>query len=177
MARGRHGFITRGGRQVRETRWLDIDPTAATIAAGGAVITHSLTAVELALRPFTIVRTRGLLWTRSDQAAATELYVMSMGICVVSDQAAGIGVTAVPTPEDDRSSDLWFVYESLMNEFVFVSATGFQAGGVGTSTKFDSKAMRKVEDGQDVVVVVESDVLSASGQIIIVSGRMLIKLH
>ena len=175
MAR-KSGFVRRHGSMTRETRWLDIDPVSNVLASGGAILTHTLTAVELALRPFTIVRTRGLLFVRSDQFAANENYLMSAGICVVSDQAVGIGVTAVPTPEDDRSSDLWLMYESLQGQVVVNTAVGFN-DSVGVHRYYDSKAMRKVEDGQDVAVVVESDTLSDSGQVITISGRMLIKLH
>jgi len=140
-----------------------------------AAVTHSLNPVELALRPFTVVRTRGVFSHASDQVAAVERQVTSLGMAVVSDQAVAIGVTAVPTPEADRESDLFFVYETLQSRFVFVTAAGFDAQSM-TSLYYDSKAMRKVEDGQDIVVVLETASIS-NGVDAVISGRMLIKLH
>ena len=175
MAR-KSGRIFRGGRQVRETRWLDIDPIQTGLgAASTAAVTHSLNAVELALRPFTVVRTRGNLHLISDQVSASELQSVAFGIAVVSEQAAAIGVTAVPTPETDRSSDLWFVYEGMTNFYDFRTAAGFDSQG-GLSRDYDSKAMRKVQDGEDIVVVIETSSISL-GASFLVSGRMLVKLH
>jgi len=173
--RTRSGFVTRRGRAVRETRWLDIDPVVTVLAsANAAAISHTLNAVELALRPFTVVRTRGVWNVQSDQEAANEFWTGSLGMAVVSEQAAAIGVTAVPTPETDRQSDLWFVYETGMGQFLFDDATGSQEFSLAKD--YDSKAMRKVEDGQDIVIVVENSGLG-TGVSIAVSGRMLIKLH
>ena len=160
---------------MRETRWLEVDPVQTALAVGGVAITHSLNAVELALRPFTIVRTRGLFGLQSDQQVAAEFQVASLGMCVVSEQAAAIGVTAVPTPETDRSSDLWFMYESISRAFA-TEAGGGMVADFQYSRYFDSKAMRKVEDGNDIVVVVEADGIS-DGVVASVSARMLIKLH
>ena len=161
---------------MRETRWLDIPTSGGSLSgANSTVIVASLTAVELALRPFTIVRTRGIWDTSSDQIAVNETFETSLGICVVSDQALAIGITAVPTPEEDKESDLWFLYETRVGQELV-------AGGVhqqmipSQPTAFESKAMRKVEDGQDVVVVVQNSAVS-NGTTFVVSGRMLIKLH
>ena len=170
------GFIMRGGVSRRETRWLDAVPIGISLGAPStAVITHSLTAVELALRPFTVIRTRGFWTSESDQFITSEAWQVALGHCVVSDQAVAIGVTAVPTPETDMESDLWYVYEQLMGSFLFGDATGFQEAAAATGT-FDSKAMRKVEDGQDIVSVIETAAISA-GAVVRVGFRSLIKLH
>ncbi len=96
-------------------------------------------------------------------------------MAVVSDQALAIGVTAVPNPDADRHSDLWFVFEELMGEFAFITGTGFDPVG-GIMKEYDSRAMRKVEDGEDVSIVVQASAVSA-GITIAKTGRMLIKLH
>ncbi len=175
MAR-KSGFVRRHGSMRRESLWLFISPATATLAAGAsAAILNALNAAALALRPFTIVRTRGIWQVTSDQDIATENAIASLAYAVVSDQAVGIGVTAVPTPETDRGSDLFFVYETQMTEFLLKDATGTQNFGV--TARYDSKAMRKVEDGQDIVTVVENTTLVATGSIVINAARMLIKLH
>ncbi len=71
MAR-KSGFVRRHGSMVRETRWLDGPHNRTSVAAGAVSIILSLTAVELALRPFTVIRTRGIWSLRSDQLAAGE---------------------------------------------------------------------------------------------------------
>jgi len=169
------GFIERGGRMRRESVWLASGEIFTTFAAANtAVLLTSLGATLLALRPFTVVRTRGILSIQSDQAAAIENQFFAYGHCVVSDQATAIGVTAVPTPDTDDTSDLWFVYERLMNR---------TSGGLTDLTSnlmavryFDSKAMRKVEDGQDLISVGEASV-NSSGLSLTSHFRELIKLH
>ena len=178
MARGRNRPFIRGLARGprRESQWLELAPNRVTLAvANTAVLMNSLTVAEKALRPFTIVRTRGLLYAESDQSAANEFWHVAYGMAVVSDQAEVIGVTAIPTPQTDRESDLWLVYEEIANDFLFGSGVGFD-GAAGRTKDFDSKGMRKVEEGQDVVWVSESSVLSG-GVIAMSAGRVLIKLH
>ena len=170
------GFIQRGGVMRRETLWFDITEGETTVAsANTAVILNALGAAGLALRPFTVVRTYLNWHIRSDQIAAVEEYQAAIGCCVVSDQASAIGVTAVPTPFTDLSSDLWFVHGIMANQILFSSAIGIQANS-GVSKDIDSKAMRKVEDGQDLITVTEASSISA-GYVLIHGGRSLIKLH
>jgi len=171
------GFIRRGGVMRRESMWFTITRTATVLGTAGSVaLITSLNAAALALRPFTIVRTRGLWNCRSDQTGALEAYATSFGMAVVSDQSVAIGVTAIPTPETDRGSDLWFVYEDMASQFLFISGVGVHPNA-GEVLRFDSKAMRKVEDGQDIVSVIENFALAATGTTNTISGRLLIKLH
>ena len=162
--------------QKRLTRWIGIAPVSTVVTAVGGTIVFSLAAPELALRPFTIVRTRLQVAIQSDQAAASELVIAAMGVCVVSDQALAIGVTAVPTPITDIDSDLWFVHQVTYNNFVFGDGTGFIENNLA-QYDVDSKAMRKVQDGQDVAVVAELSGISGGGANLIIGGRMLIKLN
>ena len=159
----------------RLTAWFTFPPVRTTLAAASvAVIQTSLNAAALALRPFTIVRSRFHMHVRSDTLAALEDYSACFGIAVVSDQAVAIGVTAVPTPDADRGSGLWFVYEELYGTIGFVSGTGVR--DIGSQKDVDSKAMRKVDIGQDVVTVIEATAISL-GCVVTVGGRMLIKTN
>jgi len=162
-------------RTKRETVWLEFSPAQFTIAAAStALALFSLNAGALALRPFTIVRTRGLLFYRSDQTGASENYGGNVGISVVSDQASAIGITAVPTPVTDMGSDLWFMMEELAGRFENLTSVG--AREVGKEHRFDSKAMRKVDVGEDIFVSAETS--SADSSLIVrFSARMLVKLH
>ncbi len=157
----------------RITNWIggvDVGGST-TLPANTALLHASLNAAALAFRPFTVIRTRGLLSVRSDQSASSERGMLGWALAVVSDQAAAIGVTAVPTPITAQDSDLFFTYD--------LGAWGTDANPVGRQIftyAFDSKAMRKVEDNQDVVLVIENadGSFGCSFQIM---WRMLLKLH
>jgi len=147
-------------------------------AANSAALILSLSAAGLALRPFTVIRTRLHFSVRSDQSAASENFDAAIGCAVVSDQAAAIGITAVPTPFTDLGSDLWFVHQIIDGHFLFISGVGVE-GNSNSPTggmDVDSKAMRKVNGDQDLVTVIENSGLS-SGTQVYAAGRQLIKLH
>ncbi len=168
----RSGFVVRGGVKRRETLWLFATPNRVVLAAASnASFMNSLNAAALALRPFTVVRSRGFLHVKSDQTGALEDWNVALGYSIVSDQASAIGITAVPTPLTDMSSDLWFAYQLMFgDESNLTDRTRPQR-----NVTLDSKAARKVDIGQDLVVVVESS--SAFGAIVRTGGRMLIKVN
>ncbi len=169
------GRVLRGGSMRRETLWLDVQEVSSALpSANSATFLNSLGGGALALRPFTIVRSRFSWMLRSDQRAASEVFQSAFGICVVSDQASAIGVTAIPTPFTDLGSDLWLLHEIMAQQISVTTDVGVLLAGVGSS--IDSKAMRKVEDGQDIAVVVENSSVSA-GTVSLTAGRILVKLH
>jgi len=174
--------VRRSGRFIRgvagtrrQSLWIDVVGSATTTTGGsGAVLTNSLNAAALALRPFTIIRSRGYIHIASDQAGAPENQAVAVAQCVVSDQASAIGVTAVPTPITDKGSDLFFMYQEVMA--AGDSAAG--AGMLGFGLEYDSRAMRKVNDDQDFIVVLESALAAMTdGVVTRHSGRILVKLH
>ncbi len=147
---------------------------AVITSASTALAVFSLNAAALALRPFTVVRTRGILFGRSDQTAASENWGGAMGIAVVSDQASAVGITALPTPVTDFGSDLWFMLLQQQGRFDLKSAVGVLESG--RTVDIESKAMRKVDVGQDIVVVIETTSFNLSWSTSL-GFRMLIKLH
>ena len=168
------GFIVRGGQRKRETLWTNVTFGVDTLASGTPVNITTLSATGLALRPFTVIRARGLFSVATDQEAADEVQMAAYGACIVSDQAQAIGVTAIPTPVTDSGSDLWFAYQLGFAQFRFGDATGF--GNISKEFEIDSRAMRKVEEGQTLVEVIEN---SAAGQGVntLTGVRFLFKLH
>ncbi len=170
MARNR--FRGRGVVTPRLTEWFELSAGGITSTAVGGTIVASLNAAALALRPFTVVRQYYELMVRSDQAAAIEVQVGAFGVCVVSDQASGIGVTAVPTPVTDAASDLWMLHQWFMADASTLTDRTIGAGHYSVS----SKAMRKVNGDEDVVIVQEFDA-SGSGFTLTSAGRLLVKLH
>ncbi len=174
MAR-KSGNVMRSGRMRRESMWVGsaLADTAFS-ATGGTLLTVSNAAL-LALRPFTIVRSHYEIHIRSDQVSATENFAFCFGSCVVSDQASGIGITAVPTPFTDLGSDFFFIHKVMFGAFAF--ATGASISAVhGVGYTIDSKAMRKVNDDEDWITVGEFSSIG-SGFTAMTGGRILIKLH
>jgi len=170
--------FTRGGRQVRETNWIELAAGRDTMAAAStASFVASLNAAALGFRPFTVVRTIMHLSLKSDQTGASENFDAAAGWAVVSDQASAIGITAVPTPMTDLGSDLWLFHKILNGSFLFISGVGTQSqevprGGITV----ESRAMRKVNSDQDLVFITETSSVS-SGAIMYSAARILIKLH
>ncbi len=171
-ATGRFPALRQGQR--RETSWIDVVASDTTLAAAGTqVLINSLNAAALALRPFTVVRTRGTWLVTSDQNAATESFFGNLGAAVVSEQASTVGIGGIPTPATERGSDLFFVLETWPGFLRFGSAIGSQ---VEVPREYDSRAMRKVNDDQDIVFVLEAGLIG-SGIDVQHVARFLIKLH
>ncbi len=171
IIRGRSTGFVRGPR--RATDWLSnsAETDRSTLGAATAVLDQTFAFGE----PATVVRTRGTLWVASDQAAANESPFGALGFAIVTDQAAGVGVTALPTPTTEAFSDEWFVWLPWFADARFSSAVG-----VGFRTfyeyKFDSKAMRKVDADTTAVVVIENS-SATDGCLFLLQFRMLVKLH
>ncbi len=162
--------------QKRLTSWLQFLPGEVNLAsANSAAIVFSLNAAALALRPFTIVRTRFIWHVFPDQFAASESQQTAAGIAVVSDEAVAVGVSAVPTPMSSMGSDLWLLHEISLGRVQITSASGFESQA-GYVMRIDSKAMRKVDIGQDIVVVIQNGATS-EGTSNVIGGRMLVKVN
>ena len=103
----------------------------------------------------TVVRTRGQVGIRPNVVSADLDVVGALGLGIVSAQAFGIGITAVPGPFTDADWDGWFVWRSFSYRF---EATAGVDVAIDWGFEVDSKAMRKVADNEVVVVVAESQV-------------------
>ncbi len=173
---GRARFVSRVSKGPRrKTAWISFGPNLFLIpGVSTALLNFTLNAAALALRPFTIVRTRGSLFYRSDQVAASESYGGGFGIAVVSDQAAAIGITAIPTPVTDFPSEKFFVIEQMNGRIDVATSVGID--DTGRERLLDSKAMRKVDISEDIVVTMETASFHTSLQMV-QAFRILVKLH
>ena len=170
---GRFPALRQGRR--RESVWLAFAPAKTTLALGTAVLTGVLNSSALALRPFTIVRTRGLIRIQSDQAANTEQQWVAYGHIVVKETATAQGTGSLPSPLTEPSAD-FHVYEMISSALEVVSAASVFY--IGEQKDFDSKAMRKVGDDDDVAIMMETPATGISeGVLVTDGGRILIKLH
>ena len=100
----------------------------------------------------TVRRTRGRIYVGSDQSGAIEQQFFAFGMMVVNDLALAAGAASIPGPGTDASDDGWFVWEPwVMSQS---NATG--VAGPEVVLNFDSKAMRRVEEGYGVALMVEN---------------------
>ena len=175
MARRRE--FVRGAAAIsskRLTSWFQFKPAISSQTSAGGVILFQLNAAALALRPFTIIRTHFEMRILSDQVAATEDQA-AIGGAIVSDQAVAVGITAVPTPITDMASDLWFFHQLMFNSTQILTSVG--ADSPGSNYSVDSKAMRKVDIGQDMIIVSEISTDAGAGVDLLFGGRILVKVN
>ncbi len=171
--RGRfsRGFV-RGPR--RAVDWSVINtPQTTLVALAGA--TSVLVSVGVPIvGGETVIRTRGLFGYASDQLAASEVQLGAIGICVVTAQAESVGISAVPHPDTDAAWGGWLYHSYFANRQRFASAVGFQSDGFITQ-EVDSKAMRKVDEDERLVMVVQNS--GANGMDFYFRARFLSKIH
>ena len=99
----------------------------------------------------TVRRTRGMFGILSDTTGAIENQIGALGFMVVSDLALAAGAASIPGPVTDADDDGWFVWEPFVNR-----GSSNTSSYQGNNWRYDSKAMRKVEDGQGVAIMVEN---------------------
>ena len=176
MARNR--VVRRSGGSFRRspgrlTEWFfqDFQTGVLQITANTFQVLTSLSAAGLAKRPFTITRTVGSLYVRSDQVAAIEDPFGALGALVLSEKAVATGATATPDPVTEGESDSWFMY---MTWYVGGNSTA-NAGKDWAVYNYDSRAQRKVEDGESISFIL-SNANTAHSCTFIHNFRMLVKL-
>ncbi len=157
----------------RTSIWIGVSLGEIALVSASVQLLGVLNAAALAFRPFTVIRTRMDFNFSSDQEAADETPHGAFGMIVVNEKAAALGVTGIPGPTSQINDD-FFVWQGMSSNYQFVSATG-SPGTIGKGYTVDSKAMRKVDTGDNVAIMFEMD--ASVGALLTVQGRMLVKLH
>jgi len=146
------------GRAKRKSTWVGpADQGYVNVAAAGATLMASFDvsqAVNSAAIGSTIVRTRGMVSVRAQSAGASLDIVGAFGIGVVSSQALAVGITAIPEPFDEADWDGWFVWRSFSYRLEVITAAS--ANFLRWDFEIDSKAMRKLGEGDAFVFVAQS---------------------
>jgi len=124
--------------------------------------------------PSTIVRTRGEIWVSSDQDAANESSFGAFSMQVTSEAAVVAGAASMEGPIANEVSDVFFVHQFFIGANDGPS-TGALFGRPWHRFAFDSKAQRKIVDGQAIAVMIEN-AAAAGSFIYILKFRMLLKL-
>ena len=174
MPRSRMFTRERHGKTRRNVGW-DRGPREAAVsltASGNRVLGTGSQALSQGL---TLLRTRGeFMAFLSVGTSALDGFNGAFGICVVSENAFGVGVTAMPTPLTDASWNGW-----LYHHFFNVKVPG--AGLIGdrdASVRFtiDSKAMRKVKQTDVIAGVLEVVEVGTATLNVFVDTRLLTQL-
>ncbi len=134
--------------------WAGLVQSAVIVPTASKVLLSSIVLSNPGIDE-TVLRTVGQLSVSTDNSAASEQQVGAFGMCIVTDVAFAIGITAIPSPVAEIGDDLWFVHQSITQRSDFQSAVGFNPD-VATLYHYDSKAKRRLEEGSRIVLVVEN---------------------
>ena len=124
------------------------------VAAGSSV--WSLGSIAL-LDGLTIVRIRGelSLYLSVVTTVFDGFQRWAAGICIVSENAATVGVTAIPASLTDIGWDGWMWHHSAAGMAGFSTAETGQSVMEAVRIPIDTKAMRKLRETDVVVGVIE----------------------
>ncbi len=76
-------------------------------------------------------------------ANPTAIGCVAIGLCVVTDRAFTAGIASMPDPITDIGDDIW----------MFIDALAVPAAVASEQRRFDSRAMRRVEEGNRLVLI------------------------
>ena len=178
MARPR-SFTRQRGSLRRKSTWSEGPFGTVSLSAAASVIFPM--SQQAVVDGLTLVRTRGELSVfLSVATAALDGFRWAFGMCIVSENAAGVGVIAIPSPIVDADWDGWFVYDTgTVKGWDIIPATGANAnmGSSQTRIRIDSRAMRKFKSTDVMVgVLAGSDEVGAAVINADLSTRFLVKL-
>ncbi len=159
----------------RKTEWISGTTDFLDLTASEKKRNLSFSQAALVdLVPFTIIRTVGVIVIAADLNFITnQLFVGAFGGCIANDQARAIGVTALPGPFSEAGDDVWFQHQFFGMQIDDRADSDL----VNSQTiVIDSKAQRKVEDGQAIQFLTEGGG-EADGFDISTMLRILVKLH
>ena len=181
LPRGSRFPRTSGVGQRRKTAWTEGPFGRATLSVAGSTL--YATGQQAIVDGLTIVRIRGDFNAGLTSAAAVAdgFDRIGVGMCIVNENAFGVGVTAIPSPLADMSWDGWIWHRTLS-----LVGMGIIAGGAADDAplapaaarfEIDGKAMRKWKNTDVLVGVVEvaDEIGTATIRTMLVS-RVLAKL-
>ena len=127
-----------------------------SITAAGAFLWA--TGSQATVAGLTMVRLRGNLcvWLEVVTAIGDGFHDVGFGICNVSENAFGVGVTAVPQPLTDIGWDGWLWHKLLSPVLGFSVTEGDNTGPLSqVRIEIDSKAMRKTKETDFLIGVAQ----------------------
>ena len=136
------------------TNWGRIISTAPdAVAVSSKVLLTSLVLDNPGIAEV-VRRTRGRFVITSDQAVVQEHHLGALGVIVVNDIALAAGAASLPGPVTNRNDEGWLLWEPIVG----ISSISDGGSGFGQyiGQEFDSKAMRRIEDGFSLALMVEN---------------------
>ena len=128
------------------------------ILEGSAAIYEALdvrASANQSLQNSTVMRLRGLFTVWGDNPADGENPFGAIGAMIVSGEAFDLGVTAVPLPYDQNGDDSW-LFHAFWHVGMELPAAGNPVGQLSTQITIDNKAMRKLENNDVVIYVIQN---------------------
>ncbi len=127
-------------------RWVNLD----VLGDNENLLTDGLTIVR--------IRAQIAFWLEVVTTIGDGFASAAFGMCVVNENAFGVGLTAIPDPIGDSGWDGWMVYQALAPIMGF-SVTESENTGIISQFRMDidSKAMRKFKESDVLVGVLSVD--------------------
>jgi len=176
VAHSRGSRFPRTSASRRATSWEGSPEGASgTLSASSSFVFG--TAQQAAIAGLTIVRWRGSFTAGLITAsAAGHGFDCALGLGIVSENASGIGITAIPTPIADQAWDGWLFHKTFQLFTAF--GTTMDPAGIMMNVRFDldSKAMRKFKQTDVLVGVLEVVETGTATMRSFLAGRTLVKL-
>ena len=175
----------RGFPQVRSQRrltaWSDGTGDTGVTAVSSASATFVGMAFSAVVEGLTLIRQRGYFSVQLTLAtAANDGFAGAFGIGIASLAAVTAGVSSVPTPITEQSSENWLYWQafSVKGQQAFSTGGGPGAEQQGTYLRFeiDSKAMRKLPTDMAIYSIVEVAEVGTAALLVHHDSRTLLKL-
>ncbi len=127
----------------------------------GSVTTGSISAVAVINQAATLTRCRGSLVTNITSVATVGLVRVDVGLILATDNQVAVGITAFSDPTSDFDAE-W----TWMGQMYVVgrdTTTANNTGGISRDIlQVDTKAMRKVKQNEQLVLVAVATSLTGS---------------
>ena len=150
----RSRFPRTGGKGRRKVSWAGGPRGDLTITADG--VSLFTVGQQATVDDLTLIRTHGeLLVVMLDGSVLDASISYAFGMCVVTENAFGAGVTAVPAPFADIAWDGWMVH--FQGTMFSENADPLSAISSANRHVIDSKAMRKTYATDVLVAVLETE--------------------
>ena len=145
-----------GARGRAPSTWARAQSAASVTVAGATKVLLATVTLSNPGISETVRRTRGLVMIESDQDSSAEDQMGSFGMVVVNDLAIAAGAASIPGPVTDANDDGWFVWQPMLAAGLLNGISATSPGSRFQLFEFDSKAMRRVEEGFIVAIMVEN---------------------
>jgi len=141
-----------GGRRPGGTNWSRFVSTGLTTVAGGTKVLFVTFTLDNPGISETVRRTRGTLLVKSDQTGTAENQFGAFGMIQANEVALTAGAASIPGPVTNASDEGWFLWMPMLA----TQSTASNPAPQFTLIHFDSKAMRTVDDGFGLALMVEN---------------------